>query len=138
MKITSFALKQYSVAGMWIGAIQSQFNNTQSYVSMVQFLLITVVAYHTTLRDTILRYIPWMNFWIFLLVGAALFLLVMLIDYKIVVPSRVNYSNYQAYKHVNPVKEDLKKIKTDMKEVVTRLKRIEKMVVNEYSKKGSG
>jgi len=121
-KVRSFVLRQYDATGMWLGAMQSQFNNVQSYVSMVQFLLVVAVAYHTTLRDTVLQYLPWMNFWLFFLLGVALYLLVMLVDYKVVVPSRINYSNYQAYKHYNPVKEDLKEIQADMRAVARQLK----------------
>lgn len=107
--VHSQLLKQHD-SGVWLGALRSQVANTQFYIGFVQFGLVAITAYHTTLGGWFNIYFPWVTPVVFVLLGVLLYGIIMLLDYKFVLPSLVAFGNRQSYAHENPVKEDLVRV----------------------------
>lgn len=103
-------LKQHNV-GLMIGRIKDVVIRTNSYGGMVSYFMIFVMAYHTTLRDTLLVWFPWLSFQVYLLVLGIGYLLLMVLEYKFGTPSSIAYFNQQLWEHDSPTKQELKEIK---------------------------
>ena len=108
--------KQYKASGK-IGGAKDLLMRTLFYVSIINFILIAITAYHTTLRDTLLSWFPWLNFPIFLGILVVGLLLLMVLEYKIVLPSSWAFSNRQQYEHQNLIRKQLDKIEETLSEI---------------------
>ena len=127
-RIRNLIFQQYLPFGMWLGAFQSQVYSAQSNIGVIQFLLIVVMAYQSTIRAFLFPIFPWINFGWFLIIGTILFLLLMIVDYKIMMPSRMAYGNFQTYKHPNPVFEEIKTIKKNQDKILEQLKELQEEI----------
>lgn len=102
--------------GQHIGALKELFGRTSFYITVINFFLLIVTAYYTTIRNFIpVSFISFMAFAVFLVCVA------MVVEYVIILPSSMAFQNLQAYKHTNPLKDDVKLI-------LKRLDEIEKKI----------
>lgn len=111
-------LRQYNL-GLHVGGIKQILLQTVFYVSIINFLLIAMTAYNTTLRAHILVALPWFKLWMFIMGLAVLVGIAMVIEYKVIYPSYIAFQNKQEYEHQNLLRVDLAK-------VLEQLERIEK------------
>ena len=116
MRIWTRLTKQYKVSGK-IGGFKDLLGRTLFYVSIVNFILIAATAYHTTLRDIVHTWLPWFNFPVFLGVLVAGLLLMMILEYKVVLPSAWAFSNRQQYEHQNLLRKQLDRIEETLEEM---------------------
>jgi len=119
-RIISILLKQYSL-GQGIGAFRDLLGRSLFYISVINFALISVTAFNTTVRDYVAQYVSWFSFPIFIFLLILVAFSAMVLEYKLVLPSNVNFANRQIYKHKNPIKDDLLEIKG-------KLDKLEKMI----------
>ena len=119
MKFWKSLTKQYKISGK-IGGAKDLLMRTLFYVSIVNFILIAATAYHTTLRDIVNTWLPWFNFPIFLTVLVGGLLLMMILEYKIVLPSTWAFTNRQQYEHQNLIREQLDRIEKTLSEIQKR------------------
>lgn len=98
----------------WLGAVQVQITSTFFYVSVVNTILLAITFWYTA-GYRIQRFVPWANIWIFLGSAIVLFLIVMIIDFKFILPARQAFQNEQACKHENPAMDSLNRIEADLK-----------------------
>lgn len=92
----------------WIGSAYTIYSATMLYQAIINAFLLSATAYNTTLRD----WLPsWLHFWLFLVILMAFQLIIMFLHYKFIYPSIVAFGNEQAWKHDNPIRRDLDKIK---------------------------
>jgi len=120
MKLTAIT-KQYNL-GVRFGALRILVGQVMFYVSMANFVMISVVAYDTTLRAVIQAHFPWFNFPLFIGIMAFLVLVAMVLEYKFVVPSTTSYGNVMWYRHQNPAKADLELILKKLEELEAKIK----------------
>ena len=118
----TFLTKQYNL-GIKFGGFRILVANVMFYVAMVNFLLISVTAYSTTLRDPIRLYLPWFNFPIFAGIMVIFFIVGAVIEHKFVIPAVTRYSNSQIAKHENPIMQNTVQI-------LARLEKIEEAIEN--------
>ena len=113
-------LKQYAI-GPWIGALKDLTSRAMFYMTPVNLFMLSATTYHVTARDFIWQFAPWFNFWMFF--GALVFaaLCAMAIEYKIVFPSSVSFSNLQGYKHGNLIRRDLEAIMEEIHKLEAKL-----------------
>ena len=116
MGIWSRLTNQYKVSGK-IGGAKDLLGRTLFYVSIINFILITVTAYSTTLRDTLQMWFPWLNFPIFLGILVVGLLLAMILEYKIVLPSAWAFTNKQQYEHQSLIRKQLDGIEKTLSEI---------------------
>lgn len=91
--------------GQWIGAAKDIFSRSTFYISIINFFLLVATAYYTTVRDFISIPFIW-----FVGFAVSIIILAMLLEYTIILPSCYAFNNAQAYKHDNPLKDDVKTI----------------------------
>jgi len=140
-RVMGKVVRQYNL-GSWLGALKDLFGRTAFYISIGNFVLIAVTAYHTTLRDPILGWLPWFTFPLFMGVVVMLVLLAMILEYKFVVPSSITFINRQVYEHRSLLRRDLEQIterltemekvnatKQDLERILARLTEKEKVNV---------
>ncbi len=101
-------LKQHKVP--WVGGLKEMLAQTAFYVSMINFVLIAVVAYSTTLRVFILDWIPWFKLWMFLGGLVIIVLVVMVLEYKYIAPSLYSFRSKQMFEHESKITDALKRI----------------------------
>ena len=105
----------------WIGAIQIQIQNGLFYINLISTGMMVLTFWYTAgypIRD---RYLPWFSLWMFIGLLGLIFVIVMVVDYKWILPSRLAFTNEQSCKHENPAMDAL----TDIQK---RMARIEKQM----------
>lgn len=117
-------LKQYTI-GPWLGALKDLFGRTMFYMTPINLFMIAATTYHVTARDFVWQFAPWFNFWIFLSGLVLIAIGAMVIEYKVIFPSSVFFSNIQGYKHGNLIRRDLATIIQEIKKIDVRLDTIE-------------
>ena len=101
---------------VWLGGAKELVMRTMFYITAINFLLIAVTAYHTTLRP----YLP-ISFWGFLAFLVVVVIIAMVIEYKIILPSSIAFLNAQVYKHRNPLVDDILEIKKKLERIEANL-----------------
>lgn len=114
-RLLSKIIKQRAI-GPWLGGAKNLLMRTVFYISAINFLLLAVTAYHTTLRP----YLP-ISFWGFLGILVAILVVAMVFEYTIVLPSSMVFLNRQVYKHKNPLVEDVLEIKEKLERIEAKL-----------------
>jgi len=115
-----YILKQYSF-GPWVGAFKDLVSRTMFYMTPINLFMLAATTYHVTARDFIWQYAPWVNFWMFFAVLIIAGLCAMAIEYKVIFPSSVTFSNAQGYKHGNLLRRDLDIIMSEIKKMEAKL-----------------
>jgi len=101
-------LLQQSRPRLWLGASRDMMQRAQSYYGLMNALMMLITVY--TVREvTIHKYLPWMNFVVFLSIIITVLLLILILDYKLVYPSQIAFHQHEAYKHRNLIRRDLDK-----------------------------
>jgi len=120
VRVKSKVYRQYNL-GPWLGGLKDLLIRVLPYISMVNFVLIGVTAYHTTLGPFFEVHLPWMSIWAFM--GGILFMviLLMVIEYKVILPSYFTFFNKQQYEHKNPIRGDLEEIKKEIKRLEDKI-----------------
>ena len=99
---------------MPVGAFKQLLAQSALWVSMVNFVLIGVTAYNTTLRPFLLAWWPGVKLWHFLLVVAALVGVLMLLEYLVIYPSWLRFQNKQEYLHQNLLRRDIEQLRAEV------------------------
>lgn len=123
-KIFGLLFKQYNL-GIWLGASFTQIVNGFVYITVINTFMLSVTVWSTPFASTIVSYIPWFNFWWFLLALFICFGSIILFDLKFVYPARQAFQNKQSYAHENPVKADLERIFKENEKLVEHNKKLD-------------
>lgn len=102
--------------GKFIGGLKELFARISFYISIINFIQVTVMAYYTTIRN-----VSDISFTLYLLILAILILAVMIFEYTIVMPSQIAFLNWQVYTHDNPIRRDLEKVMAKLEEIEKKL-----------------
>ena len=108
--------KQYNL-GPWLGGLKDLASRAIFYLSLLNFVQISATFYYLTLRPNYLQYISWLNFWTYFGTLTFLVLIVMILEYKFIIPSMYTFLNRQEYLHQNLLKKDLKEILDKLKKI---------------------
>lgn len=103
--------------GQVIGAAHVLLGRTTFYISIINFLLLIVTAYYTTIRNFIaVPFIWFLSFTVLIVIFA------MIIEYVVILPSSIIFNNIQMYKHDNPLKDDIKLVLERLDDIEEQLK----------------
>jgi hypothetical protein len=103
-------LKQSKIP--FIGEMKEVFSSSFVYISCVNFVLMGITAYSTTLKpyfDSIGW--TWFNLFVFFPVMILFVATMMFLEYKFVMKSVYEFRNRQEYKHESLIRKDLDEIK---------------------------
>ncbi len=100
-------LKQKRV-GTWPGAFLTIYSGSTIYQGIFNTVLLVITAYNTSLREVIHVYFPWVNFWLFCGLAFIGNMAVMILHWKYIQPSLVEFGNKQGYVHPNPTVDILR------------------------------
>jgi len=117
MRLLHKVSKQYN-SGPWLGGVKDITARTMFYMGLLNFFQISAIFYYTTLKPTYSQSLLWISFGVYLGILTLLFLAVMVLEYKFVIPSTYTFQNRQEYLHQNLIRKDLK-------EILERLKKLE-------------
>lgn len=104
----------------FIGGLKDVLAHTAFWISIVNFSLIGVTAYNTTLRAYLIEYTPWLKIWMFLGVLVVIVGVMMFLEYKFIMPS---YYSFRERQYTND--SDIRKL------LVEVLKKLDEGVKNE-------
>jgi uncharacterized membrane protein len=105
----------------WLGALQVQMANASYYTVWYSNVMLALTFWYTAGYQISQQYAPWLNFWIFMVLMAASIFVFMALDYLYIFPSRIAFTNRQAYKHDNEAMDILKRVEADMIRVKNKL-----------------
>lgn len=117
-----FKIPEQKKASPFWGGIKDILGRAMFYIGIINFILIMVTAYHTSIKDII--HIP---FWTFFLVLSVSLFVIMIFEYVVMLPSSVVFSNRQSYKHENPMRNDMNKILEKLASMEKRLDKLDNM-----------
>lgn len=111
-----------SITSQWkgdirLGAMVSLVSYTAFWISLMNFVLVSLIAYNTTIKTIVWEFAPWFNFWWYLAFIAVVVLIIMVIEYKVIIPSRQRFLSGQEYAHESPIRRDLESLKEDNMEL---------------------
>ncbi len=110
MRIVNRLTKQ-SKANQWLGQAFAIYGACAIYQSIVNAILLAATFYNTTGRTEIIRIFSWINFWVYFIALVMGQIAMMIFHWKFIQPSIFAAYNSQGYKHDNPIRLDLEKIK---------------------------
>ncbi|MFC1901415.1 hypothetical protein ACFLX3_00590 [Chloroflexota bacterium] len=116
--------KQYDI-GPWVGAFKDLLGRTMFYMTPINLFMLAATTYHVTARDYIWQFAPWVNFWVFFSALVLVAVIAFVIEFKIIVPSTVQFSNLQTYKHGNLLRRDLEVVMQGIRQIEARLEAME-------------
>lgn len=112
---------------LWWGKFRFMYNHAIFYVGVIQMVLIAATAYNTTLQPWMAEYLGWnIAFWQYCIALGAMLLVGMILEFTIGVPAVIAISNEQMYKHQNPIRADLDKVRSQQAEMQDKLDKIMK------------
>jgi uncharacterized protein involved in cysteine biosynthesis len=117
-------LRQYNL-GKWLGFSYSQTFNTMAYINIFMAGINLLTFWHTTMIQTRPEWLDWLSLPIFVGFILLVFGVVGFLDYKMVMPARVAFSNRQFFRHDNPLLAELQEIKRIQQELLDRQKQLE-------------
>lgn len=88
---------------VWLGRLKMTFVRTSAYFSYINFFMLLMTFYSVTGY----KYAPLP---MFLLVAVVAVLVIGTIDYFVILPSDMCFSNQQIAKHKNPIYDEVKEI----------------------------
>jgi len=100
MKINKLGMQMGYIP--WLGAFVVQISNGLFYVSLTSTLMVALTFWNTTGGALAHKYIPWLNLLEFLIFLGCFLIVLMMLDFKFVYPSRAGFTNEQACKAKNP------------------------------------
>lgn len=113
-------LKQHKMSTHF-GGIKDVLGQTIFYTSIINFTLIAITAYNTTIKFYAEMYVPWFRFWMFILALFIFVIIAMILEYKFVQPSIFAYRNNQEYSHKNPIRRDIAALSVQVKELEEKI-----------------
>ena len=132
MKFSEFSerlFKQSQILPTWIGAIFVQLQQTLMYVGIANIFMIAVTLWYTAGHDLAARFVPFITaVWQVLIILVLAWAMVILINWKYIIPAKQRHTNSQAVVHENPMVTTLNKLAEkqdmmckDMIEIKTKL-----------------
>lgn len=86
----------------WLGAIVESVFNTLPVLSAINFISIAAVLY-TSIDDYLATWVPWINFWSFILIMCAGTIGIMVIVYIFILPSLWGFRGQQMFEYKDKV-----------------------------------
>ena len=95
------------------------------YMTPINLFMLSATTYQVTAHAYIAQFAPWINFWIFF--GGLVFVAIcaMVVEFKVIFPSSVFFSNLQGYKHGNLIRRDLEQVMSEIHKLAAKLDAIE-------------
>lgn len=115
-----FKIPEQKKISPFLGGLKELFSRVMFYAGIINFILIVVTAYHTSIKD--ITTIPFWAFFLTLIIGL---FIAMVFEYIIVLPSSISFSNRQSYKHDNPIREDMNKILKKLDDIEQKTKKLD-------------
>jgi len=112
--------KQYKLP--WVGGAKEMLAQTVFYISMINFVLIAITAYNTTLRTYLQSWLPGFQLWMFFAILTTLVIIIMIIEYKFIAPSLYSFRSKQMFEHESKVMDELRDIKKKVADIEKKLK----------------
>ena len=120
--------KQKNLGQQW-GVFATLAGQLSIFIAMINLLLLITTTYNTTLRGWFQAYGIPLNFWTFVGLIALLLTIAASLLYKFALPSFFSFLNDQAYRHDNPIRQDIelvqKTLDNNLKEFKERLEKLE-------------
>lgn len=116
--------KQYQIP--LIGGLKDVFAHTVFYMTGINFFLISVTAYWTTIMPHMRGYIwPGFRYWMLLVAVVVILILAMLIEYKFILPSYYRFRAGQYSMEDREIRQKLDEVAKSIQELAKRLDRLE-------------
>jgi len=93
----------------WLGALVDALYVSLPILSFVNFLAILTVLY-TNIHPYLQEYLPWLRFWVFLIIVGILATVLAILVYKFVVPSLWTYRSKQMFTHESEITNKLNQL----------------------------
>jgi len=113
-----------------LGALISSYSATAILYAPLTLLGVATTVYGLWGRDLIQQWFPWFTFPV-MVISIILFMLVMMVlFYKVVIPSSIAFGVQQNYKHRNPLVADVQKVLKNDEMILKELKDIKDRLGN--------
>ncbi len=107
--------------GSYIGGFLDTYGRATVVISGIQFMIVVVILYTTSLQSAIAQYLPWMSFWLYILLAVLLVLGLLIFSRLMIIPSAYTFTNKQLWENNNPMRKKLEKIEMNQKRIMKKL-----------------
>ena len=122
-------MRQYlprTVIAQGIGGFYNQTMRALAYWSMVNSAILLVLGWDGTVGIALRGVMPWMTFPLFLAAVGGIALLLMLVDFLLVYPAVIAFTNRQAVRHDNPIFDKLVELQAQVGKLQATLNEAQK------------
>jgi hypothetical protein len=130
VKIPDFLKKQMSGTSMWLGKLKFLGTHISVYVTSLTLAFTATSAYTVAIQPFLESIGIALPFIVYLLIIVVALILLLIFEYKIVLPGFFSLSNKQWYEHDNPMVADIKELKTKLEGIEALLKEIKSETQN--------
>ncbi len=103
-----------------LGAMLVTLTNTMSWLNILNFVMVIFLSWNAY-EEKLVVIFPWLNtYWVIAIVMCVV-LFVVVMEYAVLQPSRIAFSNQQVFAHKSPVRADLEKLKRNQKRIMEKL-----------------
>lgn len=93
------------------GALVDLITYAVFWFGILNFIMIGLTAYSTTISPFLSSKVPWFNLFWFIIILGLITLGLMALEFFIIYPARQKFRNDWEYSHESPIRRDLDKIK---------------------------
>ncbi len=108
-----------------IGAVLNVYSATGIIYAPLTLMGVATTVYGLWGGEIIREWLPWFTFPMMLGCMVLVILIMMVVFYKVIIPSQVAFSVGQQYKHRNPLVADMQKILRKLDKIEDRLEKLE-------------
>lgn len=119
-KIRRVTTKQYIIP--YIGEVKTMLGGVLFYLTPFSFVMLAVTTYKVAISPWAAIHAHWLNLWVFLGIMPVFVVLGLIIEYKLVFPSMIAFSNRQGYVHRSPLVADMQQALEKLDYVESQLK----------------
>lgn len=114
-----FITKYYN--GSYIGGLLDTYARASIVIGSMQFLIVVVILYTTSIQPNLARFAPWMTFAHYIIIALLLMLGLMVFSRLLITPSAYTYSNRQVWGNNNPMRAKLEQMERNQKKIMEKL-----------------
>lgn len=107
-----------------LGGVLVQIQNSMFYLNLISTGMMLLTFWYTAGYQIQQEYMNWLTIYWFALIIVAIFLIVMLVDFNFILPSRQAFLNEQSCKHENPAMEAIWDIQKNLKIIEAKVDKI--------------
>ncbi len=107
--------------GSYIGGFLDTYGRATVVISGIQFMIVVIILYTTSVQPAMALYAPWMSFWLYILIAVLIVLGLLVFSRLMIIPSAYTFTNKQLWENNSPIRAKLEEIEKNQQRIMEKL-----------------